>query len=133
MMRMLDTISRALLLIILCWWLIDAFRIPKLAQRDSKAGKSLAAAYVFWLLLGVFGAHRFYFGRRGAVALLLLGLFTLAIFLVVTFRIHSFIPPGELFEALDEIESVFHMLTTYALAVWWIRDALLMPKWTRSG
>ncbi|MDE0509140.1 MAG: MFS transporter [Gammaproteobacteria bacterium] len=141
MMRMLDTISRALLLIILCWWLIDAFRIPKLARRDSKAernskaGKSLTAAYVFWLLLGVFGAHRFYFGRRrSALALLLLGLFTLAIFLAATYRNYLFLPPtSATFDALDQLyhDNYNALGVWWMVAVWWIVDAFLMPKWAR--
>ena len=45
---------------------------------DRKKSKPLA--YVLWLLLGMFAAHRFYSGQTGyAIAMLLLGWFTLGI------------------------------------------------------
>jgi TM2 domain-containing membrane protein YozV len=45
--------------------------------------RSLRTAYVLWLLLGVFGAHRFYAGQAGTgVAILLITCFSLAFFAV---------------------------------------------------
>ena len=37
---------------------------PYLVRVDT--GKRLATTYLWWLTLGVFGAHRFYLGRKGS-------------------------------------------------------------------
>ena len=69
--------------------------------------KSLGLSYVFWLLLGGFGAHRFYLGKSGsAIAIILtnlLGWITLPI------GIGAFILVG--------------------LGVWLLIDAFLVPGW----
>lgn len=68
-------------------------------QYDARK-KSVAAAYILWLFLGSFGAHRFYLGRTGSgvaqLALLLLG----------------WIP---------------FFLGWFVLGVWWLVDAFLIP------
>ena len=68
-------------------------------QYDARK-KSVAAAYILWLFLGSFGAHRFYLGRTGSgaaqLALLLLG----------------WIP---------------FFLGWFVLSVWWLVDAFLIP------
>ena len=62
--------------------------------------KSVAAAYILWLFLGTFGAHRFYLGRvtSGAIQLALLML--------------GWIP---------------FFLGWFVLGVWWLVDAFLIP------
>ncbi|EED36560.1 TM2 domain containing protein+B7201 [Luminiphilus syltensis NOR5-1B] len=61
-------------------WIIDLFLIPDMADeaQASLPGGPLDynLAWVLWLLLGIFGAHRFYQGKMGSgiVWLLTLGL-----------------------------------------------------------
>lgn len=49
-------------------------------QRVTNEAKSAAVAYLLWIFLGGFGAHRFYLGRTGSgiamIALLVIGLAT---------------------------------------------------------
>ena len=65
--------------------------------------KSVAAAYILWLFLGTFGAHRFYLGHvtSGAIQLSLLML--------------GWIP---------------FFLGWFVLGVWWLVDAVLIPGQT---
>tara|TARA_Y100000815_G_scaffold31107_1_gene25897 strand:- start:3066 stop:3404 length:339 start_codon:yes stop_codon:yes gene_type:complete len=67
--------------------------------------KSVAAAYILWLFLGTFGAHRFYLGRvtSGAIQLALLML--------------GWIP---------------FFLGWFVLGVWWLVDAFLIPGQTEQ-
>lgn len=68
--------------------------------------KSQGAAYLLWFFLGGLGAHRFYVGRAGTgVAQLLLCLF-------------GWLP---LFAGL------------FALSIWWIVDAFLIPDMLRQA
>lgn len=68
-----------------------------------KQKRNLVVAYLLWFFLGVFGAHRFYFGKTGSgVAMLLLVVLTLGIGSLVT-------------------------------AIWALVDAFLMPGWQQRG
>jgi len=76
------------------------------AQYDIQK-KSLVAAYVLWFFLGYIGAHRFYLGRPLSGFIMLA---VSAIFLVLTFV--SFGVLGFLW---------------FAMGLWWLIDALLIP------
>ncbi len=81
------------------------------AQSGGGRGKSLLLAYLLWLVLGPFGAHRFYLGRHlTGVLFFALTLFCAALTLF-TFGtlIFSFIVP----------------------LLWLVIDALLMPRLVR--
>ncbi|MET3924032.1 TM2 domain-containing protein [Devosia sp. 2618] len=76
------------------------------AQYDIEK-KSLLVAYLLWALLGYVGAHRFYLGRPvSGIIMLALS----AVTLVLTFV--SFGLLGFLW---------------FAVALWWLIDALLIP------
>ena len=67
--------------------------------------KSIVAAYVLWLALGAFGAHRFYLGERGTATALLL--VTLMSVVLTTVAIGFF--------------------TIWITVVWLLADAFLIP------
>lgn len=64
---------------------------PPSVRIDSGAGKSVGLAYVFWLLLGVLGGHKFYLGRPGMG---LLYLFTFGL-VTIGWLIDLFTLPGQ--------------------------------------
>ena len=66
--------------------------------------KSMLLAYVLWLFLGTFGAHRFYLGKIGtAVTMLVIALVSYAlVFVFIGF------------------------FGLFALSIWWIVDAFLI-------
>lgn len=68
------------------------------------ARKSILLAYLLWFFLGTFGAHRFYIGVGGGVAMLILNLVSLA----TTFLLIGY-------------------LGLTLIAIWWVIDALLIP------
>ena len=74
-------------------------------QRISNEKRSTLVAYLLWIFLGYFGAHRFYLRRyaSGFVQLLLFGVGTITAPILIGY--------------------VFLML----LAFWWILDFLLIP------
>jgi TM2 domain-containing membrane protein YozV len=74
-------------------------------------GKSTVAAYLLWFFLGAFGAHRFYMGRTGS-GLGMLGL-CLGSMLLSVF--------------------VIGLIGLPILAVWWLVDAFLIPRWMMDG
>ncbi|TFD20055.1 NINE protein [Cryobacterium sp. TMT2-23] len=53
---------------------------PSIAVQTQSAGKSIPIAYLFAILLGGFGAHRFYLGRPVSASILL----SIAVVAVVT-------------------------------------------------
>jgi TM2 domain-containing membrane protein YozV len=57
-----------------------------MAQSEFQAAqKSAAAAYLFCIFLGIFGAHRFYLGRTGsAIAMLLITVLTAGFGVIIT-------------------------------------------------
>lgn len=79
-------------------------------QRLNNERKSIGVAYLLWIFLGGFAAHRFYLGKTGsAVAMLLLSLVGwLTLFVYV----------GGLFLAI--------------LGIWLIVDAFLIPGMVRA-
>ncbi len=81
------------------------------AQGGGGRGRSLLLAYLLWLVLGPFGAHRFYLGRYlTGILLFALTLFCAALTLfTVGTLIFSFIVP----------------------LLWLVIDALLMPRLAR--
>lgn len=72
--------------------------------------KSVGVAYLLWLFLGVFGAHRFYLGRTisGAIQLVLWVLGWLTWWIII-----GFVP-------------------ITVVLVWWLIDAFLIPSIARD-
>ena len=54
---------------VLIWWIVDLYLIEKKYKKQLKRivkkeePKSIFVAYLLWLLIGAFGAHRFYAGK----------------------------------------------------------------------
>lgn len=72
--------------------------------------KSIVLAYFLWFFLGMFGAHRFYFGKTGSgLALLLLTVGSLVLTVVLIGAVLIIVP-----------------------LVWVLVDALLIPGWARD-
>jgi TM2 domain-containing membrane protein YozV len=72
--------------------------------------KDTAAAFLFWVFLGHFGAHRFYMGKTGsAVTMLLIWILSIPLcFILIGF------------------------VTYFAVFVWWIVDAFLICEWVNQ-
>lgn len=79
-------------------------------QRVTNEAKSTAVAYLLWIFLGGFGAHRFYIGRTGSgiamIALLVIGLVTAGVGIGALFIV--------------------------ALGVWLLVDLFLIPGMIRN-
>ena len=73
--------------------------------------KSAGVAYLLWFFLGCFGAHRFYFGRKGS------GFGMAGLFIGST--ILSAIAIG--------------LIGYPILFIWWIIDAFKINKWINEG
>jgi len=72
--------------------------------------KSIVLAYFLWFFLGMFGAHRFYFGKNiSGLVLLILTVGSLALTVVLIGAVLIIIP-----------------------LVWVLVDAFLIPGWTRA-
>lgn len=74
------------------------------------AKKSLPVAYLLWWFLGTFGAHRFYMGRTGSAATMLV---IMLVSIVLTLVFIGFIG-------------------IFAMGVWWLVDAFLIPGIVRE-
>lgn len=69
--------------------------------RLANEGPSMTLAYVFWLFLGLFSAHRFYLGRTGTAILQIISyLFVIG---VVWFIIDAFLLPEMVRARQEEI------------------------------
>jgi TM2 domain-containing membrane protein YozV len=86
----------------------DAKRREGMFRRGG--AKSARVAYLFWFVLGSFGAHRFYLGRpiSGAAMLALTAVAGLAS-MSPTLGFIGYLPAGVVF-------------------VWWLADAFLLPS-----
>ncbi len=72
--------------------------------------KSIAVAYLCWLLLGLCGAHRFYMGKWfTAMVMLAMTMFSFVMMLILVGYFTIAVP-----------------------AIWALVDALLIPGWVRS-
>jgi TM2 domain-containing membrane protein YozV len=72
--------------------------------------KSTVVAYLLWWFLGLLGGHRFYTGRSGsAVAQLLIFIVSVPLMFVY-----------------------IGFLSFFALLIWWLVDAFLIPGWIRN-
>ena len=72
--------------------------------------KSTVVAYLLWWFLGLLGGHRFYTGRLGsAVAQLLIFIVSVPLMFVY-----------------------IGFLSFFALLIWWLVDAFLIPGWIRN-
>ena len=79
-------------------------QIPKQFRLDAVAPKSAVTAWLLWLFLGWFGAHRFYLERPTVWSVVML---------VMTL-------------------SAVVLPTLPFVIVWWIIDALAMREWLRQ-
>lgn len=80
--------------------------------------KSLVFAYLAWLFFGVFGAHRFYLGRRKS-AFVMLALSVGPVVLGFLMGLFSF--------GSADIEFGLSRVTWTILAVWMLVDIFLIP------
>ena len=66
---------------------------------------STAVAYLLWFVVGVFGGHRFYVGRKGsAIAMLILGLTFVGLIITgIWALVDAFLIPGMIREANEDI------------------------------
>jgi len=74
-------------------------------QRVTNEGCSTGLTYIFWWFLGVFGAHRFYTGKKGsAIAMLIISLtfFGLAV-TAIWWIVDAFLIPGMVREYNDNL------------------------------
>jgi TM2 domain-containing membrane protein YozV len=91
----------------------DTNQIARVVQAEAYASsmrKDTGVAYLLWFFLGEFGAHRFYLGKTGSAVGMLL-IFVISVPL-------AFIFVG--------------YFGFFALFVWWIVDAFLIPGWIRA-
>lgn len=82
----------------------------KAAMQYQANSKSAVVAYVLWWLLGVWGGHRFYSGRKGSAIAMLL---TFICSVVLCLALVGFVGIA-------------------AVVIWWIVDAFLIPGWIRD-
>lgn len=80
---------------------LDLQQQAYIEARLTNEGPSMLLAYVFWLFLGVFSAHRFYLGRpKSAIFQILLCLIAIGLIWVL---IDAFLIPGMVREKQNEI------------------------------
>jgi TM2 domain-containing membrane protein YozV len=91
----------------------ESNQVARVVQAEALANsmrKETGVAYLLWFFLGEFGAHRFYMGKVGsAVAMLLIFLISIPL---------AFVFVG--------------YFGLFAIFVWWIVDAFLIPGWVRT-
>jgi TM2 domain-containing membrane protein YozV len=91
----------------------DSNQIARVVQAEAYANsmrKETGVAYLLWFFLGEFGAHRFYLGKTGsAIAMLSILLISIPAALIIVGYVGLF-----------------------AVFVWWIVDAFLIPGWIRT-
>lgn len=91
-----------------------------------KRKHSIGISYFYLLLFGLFGGHRFYFGKKKtAIAILILTIFPIILRLIV---INGMIPFNSyiLYNILDLLH-----LTIFVSIIWVVVDAILIPTWSR--
>ncbi|PTX60811.1 TM2 domain-containing protein [Melghirimyces profundicolus] len=82
-------------------------------ERDSRSRQ--ITAYALWLFLGVFGAHRFYLGKRNSGLLM-----ALISPLIISFGLFFHWLPGL---------GVSPLLVISPFLLWWGLDSLLIQRW----
>lgn len=84
--------------------------VDTIALEYSVNKKSLILAYFLWFFLGIFGAHRFYFGKVwSGIAILVLTLASFVLMFVLIGAVLILVP-----------------------VIWVLVDALLIPGWARK-
>lgn len=71
---------------------LDAQERMYVEQRVTNEGPSALLAYLLWFVLGIFSAHRFYFGKIGTAILQILSYFI--VIGVIWWIIDAFLIPG---------------------------------------
>lgn len=71
--------------------------------RVTNDGPSTAVAYILWLFLGLFSAHRFYLGRPGTAVLQILSYFL--IIGIIWYLIDIFLIPGMIRAKQDSLRA----------------------------
>jgi len=105
--------------------------------------KSLIKAYLWWSILGVFGAHRLYVGKRKSAFLL----FSVTLFWIISlflttepFGIVAFInflePVEQFLLKFGQIGRIFSALLFIIIltfpALWWLSDGFRIPRWLKK-
>ena len=90
----------------------------------------LLIAYLFWAVLGTLGLHRFYLGRGGSGAMMLLltlvGTGTL-IWIAVSLGDLSAMSEGEFADRMQQSPWFLPTAALFAIvALWWLSDAILI-------
>jgi len=92
---------------------------------------ALLNAYVIWLVFGIAGAHRVYFGRIGS-GLAFLVLVTIAALAGLALGTLPYLAaPWDIGEIMSFPVALW-LIFVAALLIWYIRDAFLLPDWVRS-
>ena len=105
--------------------------------------KSLTTAYLWWLFLGIFGAHRFYFRKRkSGFALFYASIFwILSLFVIsepfgIIVLVQKMEPLEKFLLEFGQIgrifsATIFIILLTFPF-LWWLSDAFRIPRWFKT-
>lgn len=104
----------------------------------STPGRRPTMAYVFWLFLGLFGAHRFYLGKRkSALAQLFLTVISPSLFCVGAYYYLGRLGfGGDYPEHTYLWESIVWGMGAVGMAaavLWWIRDLFFIARWPQRS
>ena len=105
--------------------------------------KSMLTAYLWWIVLGLFGAHRFYMGKtKSAILLMCFSLFWMISLFVkkepfgIVALVNALEPLEKFlleFGQIGRIGSglIFVSILTFP-GLWWISDSFRIPRWIKT-